>query len=205
MDTDGVFYLDGTKLTNLVEPVNGEDAATKHYVDKQPLPLNIDITRYRDAINNKLYSMMNINSLCSLSTDFECKGGYKIIFFLLEGASRPNNFNFYTKSVVTKYIQVHYFYFDVWVEEWAFMIDRTAPVSIEFKWQASHDGKSWVEISTSNFTHVATDQPLNPWKWVLTNPAEPKDDQRYKFWRIIGLKGNMTSHPYVNFITMKIN
>jgi hypothetical protein len=200
---DGTFYLDGTKLANLVEPVNDEDATTKHYVDTWS-PLD-NIEAYKCVINNKRATLANLSGLVGISTTMSHTG---LLHRLLESNLRNDVF-YFTKNtpVKDKYLQIEYLH-PVWVKEWSFFIDRESSLTIDFKWQASLDGTTnWVDIVSIEKKPAVIGVKVSPyyktWEVKIPNPiVDP--GKGYKFWRMYGLDGVLTFGPYYNLLLMEI-
>jgi hypothetical protein len=202
MADGGTFYLDGTKLANLVEPVDDEDAATKHYIDTWS-PLN-NIKTYKYAINNKRTSFMNLSGLVSISATMEHKGQ---LSKLLGCQLKDESFFFKNNaSVKDKYLQIEYLH-AVWVKEWSFFIDKKYSLKIDFKWQASIDGANWVDIAILEKQPEVKGVKVFPyydtWELKIPNPMTYSTNT-YKFWRIYGLDGVLTYGPYYNLLLMNI-
>ena len=199
---DGTFYLDGTRLTNLVEPVSGEDAATKHYVDTWS-PLN-NIETYKYVINNKRTTFMNLSGLVSISSTMEHTGE---LSKLLGCQLRDESFYFKQNTPVTgKYLQIEYLH-AVWVKEWSFFISKKYSLNIDFKWQASIDGTNWIDIARVERQPAVTGEKVfpyyNTWELKIPNPIL-YSGKTYKFWRMYGLSGVLVYGPYYNLLLMEI-
>ena len=201
---DGTFYLDGTKLTNLVEPVKGEDAATKLYVDTWSPLDNIDA--YKFVINNKRTTLANLSGLLGISTTMAHTG---YLHRLLESNLRNDTFYFKQNTPVTdKYLQIEYLH-AVWVKEWSFFISKKYSLNIDFKWQASIDGTNWVDIARMERQPAVEGVKVSPyyetWELKIPNPVVDPGGKGYKFWRMYGLDGVLVYGPYYNLLLMEIS
>ena len=198
----GAFYLAGTRITSVGDPVEDQDAATKLYVDTWS-PLN-NIKTYKYVINNKRTTFMNLSGLLGISTSMTHTGQ---LSKLLGCQLRDETFYFNKSTLVKdKYLQIEYLH-PVWVKEWSFFIDRDNSLNIDFMWQASVDGTNWVDIVVLKGQPAAEGVQVFPYykTWEVKIPNPTKDTgNRYKFWRMYGLGGILTYGPFYNFLLMKI-
>ncbi len=201
------FNVGGTRIINVGDTgIEDDDVATKKYVDGWHEPVE-----YRDCyikyIKSRFFLLVPISGLCKVSTDLIIKGGQ--IHTVLEGNSASNSFYFENQSVKGKYIQLSYLQ-DVWVEEWILMTSTKEQIDVKFKWQASSDkGKSWIDISDAKFTStdvapIIKDISMNKGQWNFINPDPINEEKRYSYWRLKGVSGAVTSHPYINIMYMTL-
>ena len=170
------------------------DDVTRNYLEIQPATDPTNIGYYKNVINTRQFTLANITQLCKVSSEVSYNGW---IGYILESSIRKNDFEFKnSESMVGKAIfQVEYLY-DVWVTRWTLICALDKAWDAEFKWQASHDKKTWVDISVKQ---KSTKEALagsmmsseNDVEWQFLNPIRPKGSTKYKYWRVYGLSGNI--------------
>ena len=145
--------------------------------------------------------MIPLTGVCKISTSLFTGGGY--IHTILESTSRANTLFFTEKAVEGRYILVIYA-LDVWVKRWTFMIHEKYDLTAKFKWQTSMDGETWMDIGDAIITTRSDLKAIsmNKAMWIIDNPAA--EGSKRKYWRLLGLNGSMTSHPWVNIMLMDV-
>ena len=199
------FNLGGARLSKAGKTGDeNDDVSTKRYVDLWHFPsLGTDQGHYQRYIKSRDFLMVPLTGLCMASTTLQVKG---YIHTILESNSNPNTFSFIEQAVVDKCIQVNYLK-SVWVEEWIFITNIKVPLDVAFKWQASNDGKTWIDISEARITSKdippetqAISVNKGQWNFVNQNPVNPK--VQYSYWRLKGSRGRIPSKCYVNIMLM---
>ena len=103
-------------------------------------------------------------------------------------------------------LQVEYLY-DVWVTKWSLVCVLNYDWNVEYKWQASHDKKQWVDIGGRMQTEKNAIKSLmnaeNAAEWTFTNPIRAKGT-KYKFWRVYGVGNKETTSGYISLLFMNI-
>ena len=130
------------------------------------------------------------------------------MLYLLENSIRSNSFYFtHNKDLTGKVIlQVEYLY-DVWVNEWSVVcVHSNLPWLAQFQFQASHDGKTLVDIGNVMATEKVVIKSMmnveNQVEWVFPNPEHVKET-KYKYWRAMGTSGKSQS-GYISLLFMNI-
>ena len=209
MSLQGVntVQLGGARLITSADTGNEEnDIATKRYVDWWNFPSN-SYRHYIGLIKARKFTLAPLTGLMKITTDLNVKGGY--IITVLESAIYPDTFYLHDQLVKDKHIQISYM-FDVWVNTWDFYIQYCTSITVAFKWQASDDGHSWVDVSDAKFeciSNPSTDDNnclyVNKAQWKFTNPIR-KTNKGYYHWRLKGVSGSVKSDSYINILLMEV-
>ena len=159
-----------------------------------------DHYHYIAFIMSRKYTMVPLSGVCEIETDLNMGAGSKSIHTVLDSGCRNDNCYFAGYPVDGRYIQVYYA-LDVWVKSWAFMINERHELPAKFKWQTSIEGTTWTDISDAIVSPHATPQKANKAMWVIENPAL---GTKRKYWRLVGVGGTISSHPWINYMLMDI-
>ena len=209
MSLQGVntVQLQGTRLIASADTGDYEnDIATKRYVDWWHYPFN-SYRHYIGFIKSRQYTLVPLTGLMKISTDLTISHGN--IVTVLESAVYPGTFYFSNQNVEGKYIQISYM-FDVWVEAWNFYTHICTDITVVFKWQASTNGKSWIDIGNAKFecppaptNPTSSSLYINKGQWKFSNPTR-KGNKGYRHWRLKGVSGEIKSACFVNILLMRI-
>ena len=205
-DMDNSFKLGGASILDAGSTgIEANDVPIKRYVDRWHNPKDSQDNHYQRYIKSRVYTMLPLTGLCKVTTTIPSSGN---IPTLLGTSSRSNSFYFTPNHspVKDKNIQVTYQQ-SVWVEEWIFVTLLREPLSVAFKWQASDDETTWVDIGTARITSTGVPPSmkaisLNAGQWNFINPESLDTNKRYSYWRLKGVSGGLPSATFVNIMHM---
>jgi len=212
--------VDGNRIINLKNPVQDQDAATKHYTDRQVanfvwrvhtlLPTSTR-DEYIRTINSKHITMVNLAPIVTIITDLKLISSYSEAddpHYWLEGLCASNRVWLPNQDLKGKHITVHY-RFPINVDIWKLKLryDKYQQFDIKFHWQGSNDGKEWLRLTEP----IETNAIDNYWNGN-THEMDFKNTEcthDFYFWRIVFNKGVVPKHnnndPWVNLLLMKLH
>ena len=175
------------------------DARTKHYCEIQPATEPSDVDYYKNVINTRPQTLVNLIPFCRLSTEMKTYGW---LGYLHQSDTYTDNFYFVKAPCVGKCILQLDFLYDVWINKLSFAYRLNQMLYVVFKWQGSHNGKDWVDIGDKHATEMVNITSMmrdeNKVEWVFANPEQAKGT-KYKYWRLYGVSGEM-QNGYVNLL-----